>query len=135
MRKFGILVAMGLGVTICCGCGGKYRTHTVRGQVTLQDGTPLDNVEITFQSDDPPITATAVTDARGNYALGTVREDDGAPAGTYRVAVVETEDLSDPDTVTPPRIAPRYANLHSSGLEVTVPSRDGYDLTLDSPDR
>lgn len=135
MRKFGVLWATLLALMICCGCGGKYRTYTVHGQVALQDGTPLDNVEITFQSDDPPITATAVTDARGNYALGTVREGDGAPAGTYRVAVVEVEDLSDPDTVKPPRIAPRYANLHSSGLEVTVPSREGYDLTLDPPDR
>ncbi len=135
MQTFGKLSMVLLAILLGGGCGGKYSSHPVRGQVTLEDGTPLDNVQITFQCDDPALTATAVTDSDGYYALGTVEEGDGAPAGTYRVAVVEQDDLTDPDTVRPARVAPRYTSLQNSGLEITVPSNDGYDLKLAPPDR
>ncbi len=135
MRLHHSLAALAMVTIACCGCGGKYSTHSVKGQVALEDGVPLDDVQITFQCDDPAITATAVTDAQGYYALGTVEEGDGAPAGTYRVAIVEMEDLSNPDAVRPPRIANRYASLQGSGLTITVPSPEGYDLKLAGPER
>ncbi len=135
MRLHYSLAVFAVSTIACCGCGGKYSTYSVKGQVTLEDGAPLDDVQITFQCDDPAITATAVSDARGYYALGTIAEGDGAPAGTYRVAIVETEDLSNPDAVRPPRIARRYASLQDSGLMITVPSSDGYDLKLAGPER
>ena len=104
--------------------------------MTLQDGSPLSGVQVTFKCDDPKITATAVTDAEGNYELGTVEPGDGAPAGEYRVSVVELSDLEDPDNPKPPRIDRRYGHFKKSGLEFAVPTDDGdYDIRLDAAPR
>ena len=117
---------------LASGCGGKYDTHAVQGKVTLTDGTPLENVQVTFKCQQPPITATAITEADGNYSLGTVAPGDGAPAGQYRVSVVELSDYEDPDNPKPPRIDRRYGHFKRSGLEFTVPAEDNnYDIRLD----
>ncbi len=118
-----------------CGCGGKYDTYPVSGKVTLSDGTPVDGVQVTFECREPALTAVAVTDEQGNYSLGTVGAADGAPAGEYRVTVVELPNDKDPDHPPPPRIHGRYRGFSRSGLEFTVEAgNDTFDIRLDPPD-
>ncbi|MFH1922449.1 MAG: carboxypeptidase-like regulatory domain-containing protein [Planctomycetota bacterium] len=121
-------------VPVFCGCGGKHDTHRVTGKVALTDGTPLADVRVTFESQEAAISATAVTDEDGTYRLGTVKEGDGAPAGAYRVAVVELPG-DDPDHPSPPRIHRKYGSFKTSGLKFTVErGRNSYDIELNSPD-
>ena len=135
-QRFAHVTGSLLLAVLFAGCGGKYDLHSVCGTVTLQDGTPLDNVQVTFKSSDPPLTATATTDELGRYCLGTLEEGDGAPAGDYRVSVVDLATSADTDHPKPSRIARRYGVSGQSGLQVVVPSDDGnYDLQLERPER
>jgi len=119
---------------LLCGCGGKYDTCPVSGKVTLNDGTPVDGVQVTFECRQPALTAVAVTDQDGNYRLGTVEAGDGAPAGNYRVTVVELPDEKDPDNPPPPRIHGKYRSFTRSGLEFTVKKgRNTFEIQLDPP--
>jgi len=124
-------LALLLLLPILAGCGGKYTTYRVSGKVTLRDGTPLEGLSVVFQCQEPAITATGTTDAGGNYRLGTVEPGDGAPAGTYRVAVTEPQG-DDPENPQPPRIDPKYGSFQTSGLKFTVePGGNTFDIPLD----
>jgi hypothetical protein len=117
-----------------CGCGGKYDLNRVEGTVTLTDGTPGGPMlQMSFECDDPPLSAKAMTDASGHYGLGTLKKGDGAPAGHYRVGIVEGVVL-DPRAEKPPHIHPKYARFETSGLEFTVEKgRNTFDIQLDPP--
>jgi 5-hydroxyisourate hydrolase-like protein (transthyretin family) len=103
----------------CGGCGNKYHTLAVGGKVVFADGTPAAGVQVTFECQQPAVSATAVSDEQGNFRLGTLNEGDGAPAGKYRVALVEGES-DDVDHPPPRRIHSKYGNPETSGLEFTV---------------
>jgi hypothetical protein len=71
------------------GCG-QSNLVTVKGVVTL-DGKPVEGAFVKFV---PKQTtgatsheATAVTDASGNFSLGTLKDGDGAWRGVYKVCV------------------------------------------------
>jgi len=120
MPKLAILLVSGLFLSAaCCGCGNKYHTLPVGGKLLLGDGKPAADLQVTFECKDPAVSATAVTDEQGNFRLGTLSEGDGAPAGTYRVAIVEPEG-DDPDQPPVRRIHPKYGSPETSGLEFTV---------------
>ena len=119
-------------VVLVCGCGSGVRTYSVQGTVTAHDGTPLEGVQVIWQCADPPLTATAITDASGRYRLGTFGTADGAPAGEYQVALAEPQP-DDPDAPPPRRIAPRYGSFETSGLQFTVePRSNRFDIQLQS---
>ncbi len=116
---------------VVCGCGSRVRTYSVQGTVTAQDATPLEGVQVIWQCADPPLTATAITDASGRYRLGTFGTADGAPAGEYQVALSEPQP-DDPDARPPNRIDPRYSSFDTSGLRYTVePRSNRIDIQLE----
>ncbi len=118
-------------VVLVCGCGSGVKTYSVQGTVTAHDGTPLEGVQVIWQCADPPLTATAITDASGRYRLGTVRSGDGAPAGEYQVALAEPQP-DDPDAPLPQRIPRRYNGFATSGLRFTVePRSNRFDIQLE----
>lgn len=92
-----LLVAM-----LCVGCGEEepvvstVPTYPVRGTVLWQ-GQPLADAEIAFVPETstgaPP--ARAVSAADGSFVLSTYKQQDGAPAGAYRVVVVRYEKVAD----------------------------------------
>jgi len=113
------------------GCGAKLKTYPVEGTVTAHDGTPLEGVQVVWRCTDPPLSATAVTDASGRYRLGTLRPGDGAPAGEYELTLAEPQ-AEDPDAPLPERIDPRYNNFATSGLRFTVePGSNRFDIELE----
>jgi hypothetical protein len=130
VRLAGTLLPLVLAALVC-GCGGKYKTYGVTGRVTLPDGSPVEGVQVVFESADPPVTALGVTDGQGRYELGTVRPGDGAPAGDYRVAVVEPEG-TDPENPRPAVIDPRYGSFQTSNLTFTVgPDSREFDIQVE----
>ena len=81
-------------------------------------------------------TAVGMTDASGNFVLGTNKPGDGAAVGSYKVSVAfagPPQDDSnqaqapapDPDTVIPKpafEIPAKYIDANMSGITVDVPS-------------
>ncbi|MDZ7619099.1 MAG: carboxypeptidase-like regulatory domain-containing protein [Patescibacteria group bacterium] len=116
---------------VLCGCGGDLKTYSVQGTVTGHDGKPLEGAQLVWQCADPPLSATAVTDASGRYRLGTLAAADGAPAGEYEIAITEPQS-DDPDAPPPNRIHPHYARFETSGLRFTVePRSNRFDIQLE----
>ena len=127
-RRAGICPLVAAACLLAAGCSG-HKTYPVEGTATLADGTPLGGLRVTLISDQPPVSATGVTDDRGHFVLGTLKVSDGAPAGTYRVVVSEA---AKSDLPPPPRTHARYARPETSGLEFTVkPERNELVLKLD----
>jgi hypothetical protein len=78
-----------------CGCGSTYKLAPVSGKVTM-DGKPLPKVVVTFapmgtkENMDVGPTASAVTDAGGQYALKLDAGKPGAVVGKCRVYINTT---------------------------------------------
>lgn len=103
---------------VAAGCSeGRYPVH---GKVTREDGEPVKESMVVFESVDrqPNITARGDVDANGEFALGTTSPGDGAPAGKYRVKV--TPLMSNPDEPPQTPFDPRFTDFNSSGLEFEV---------------
>jgi hypothetical protein len=116
------------------GCGGKYATHAVEGTLTDSAGKPLSDVLVICERTVEPMVARGITDERGRFRLGTLRPDDGAPLGTYRVALSQ-QSLADADLPVPRRFASRYESPETSGINFeVVPGRNRFDLKLEPPD-
>jgi hypothetical protein len=114
-----ILSLLPLGVA---GCGGDL--HSVRGNVTLDDGTPLTSGMVVFESKDmqPTVTARGEIQPDGSYRLGTRKLGDGAPAGAYRVLIVPPPPDDPRDRFVKPPFDERYTDFRTSGLEFVVQS-------------
>lgn len=112
-----VILIVGLSVA-AVGCSeGRYPVH---GTVTREDGAPVKESMVVFESMDrqPNITARADVGANGEFELGTGAPGDGAPAGKYRVKV--TQLVSNPDE--PPQVTfdPSFSDFNTSGLEFEV---------------
>jgi hypothetical protein len=103
--------------------------------VVMFEGTPLEGASVTFS----PVTGThgasGRTDAEGRFSLTTFDQDDGAPAGQYRVSVTKSEskvtlDPRDPENLPPLKaeqihlIPQKYSAPETSGLEAEVRDAD-----------
>jgi hypothetical protein len=100
------------------GCGdGRYPVH---GTVTRDDGVPIKEAMVVFESLDrqPNITARGDVDANGEFELGTGAPGDGAPAGHYRAKI--TQLMSNPDEPPQATFDPRFGDFGTSGLEFEV---------------
>jgi hypothetical protein len=114
------IVAIGSLLFAAVGCGP--RLHPVRGTVTYDDGKPVTEGLVVFESSDqePASMARGEIRADGSYELGTYRPGDGAKAGKYRVLVAPKSDPNAVDKPKPPPFDPRFADFSTSGLEVEV---------------
>lgn len=132
-KSLSIVVVMLL--VACGGCGGKYKTYKVTGQVTLRDGTPVSGVRVTFDRSDHKMSATARTDTEGRFELTTLDTDDGAPTGTYDVMITVPQ-MRDPDKPTPTLFHPKYSDPRTSGLRFEVGEQsEHFEIVLDPPPR
>jgi hypothetical protein len=93
MKKMAVraLICTQLGLLLLAGCSSdsKPPTFPVSGTVTL-DGKAVEGASILFLSaENPDHSATARSDASGNYQLGTFEAGDGAVEGTYKIKVTK----------------------------------------------
>lgn len=112
------------------GCGGDGLAQ-VSGVVTLPDGSTKEGVFVSFSDPDKQRGASGVTDAAGKYQLTTNTPGDGAPPGTYRIAVTQPGP-ADSSQLEGPRLFPkRYESAQSSGLSFEVkPGKNSFDIQL-----
>jgi hypothetical protein len=102
------------------GCGD--RLYSVRGTVTLDDGTPVTKGMIICERFEggPAVSAQGAIQPDGTFRLGTTKPGDGLPVGKYRV-LINAMDLSDlPDDKKDIPFDSKYLSFQSSGLELEV---------------
>lgn len=125
------------------GCGGSPTTYPVAGVVQFEDGAPVPYGTVEFRNRNTGAIARGKLDQRGQFVLGTFSQADGAPAGSYKVIVVQhilpdqklspiaaakhpVEDGHDHDEADHEHgpdvwlVAPSFASYDSSGLAAEV---------------
>ena len=130
------------------GCGSGYQTGDieavvpVNGTLTFQ-GKPLENYQVVFMPLDGRRVATGVTDANGNFKMGTNTAGDGAPPGKCEVAVQFAPPdmgqpgneviIDNPAKLPKPKvkIPTKYGDPKKSGITQEVPSSGLKDLKID----
>jgi hypothetical protein len=133
------VVAMGLScVVFASSCGrskipeiqGKLPVFPVKGKLLL-DGKPLPNANLVFHPTTPlPKDASQMlprgrTNEEGAFALTTYSDNDGAPAGTYRVTVSYRGTHQNQRTNEEPELMPpAYRNPRASMLTAEVQEGD-----------
>ena len=130
MRPYFCLTLTCLAVFCSFGCGDHVR---LRGKVTFSDTQePLTAGEIHFST--PTFLARATIQPDGTYAVGSQKETDGLPPGTYAIsianAVEERRSITDQPMIGARGLAqavpekllidPKYKRKETSGLSVTV---------------
>jgi hypothetical protein len=122
-----------LAAVAAAGCGGP-RTLPVSGSVRLADGSPVAGATVVFESSQLRLSPSGTTDAAGRFTLTAFERDDGAPAGTYAIAVHPPLAADSSQEQPPSPFADRYLSATTSGLSFTV-SADAApcDLVLDGP--
>ncbi|MDR1924176.1 MAG: hypothetical protein LBQ66_07365 [Planctomycetaceae bacterium] len=105
------------------------------GKVTFTDGTPLTVGEIYFETD--IFLAHATIKADGTFTVGSLKESDGLPRGTYRVSIVGAfRQLDGVDETGMPLqellIDDKYTSGATSNLTCTVPTENGkFNITVE----
>ena len=130
-----------LGVCAClaigCGDSGRLPTYEARGTVVFPDGHPLEGGTIIFESTDHPVSPRSIILKDGSFELHTYEIGDGAPAGSYRVAIRPSSQTQyDRDERRPPPIIPgKYEDFEKSGLEYTVEAKEPneFNITVERP--
>ena len=130
MQYFVRLFVVCLIIPLIIGCGDNV---SLRGKVTFSDThEPLTCGEIQFST--ATFLARATIQPDGTYSVGSLKQEDGLPSGTYGVAIVnavaEKWSITDRPEVgsrglgqSKPEqllIDPKYKNKATSGLTVTV---------------
>jgi hypothetical protein len=134
VRRLGGLAATLL-ILLLGGCGSGI--YPVEGQVVWKDGssaTELAGSNVIFEGPETSAVGSIRPDA--TFRLTTNQPDDGAPAGDYKVLVIEVGRKSlpggDGSMLAPGVIDSRYADPSTSGLTATVkPGTNQVTLTVE----
>jgi len=106
------------------GCGG-VTPVAVKGIVKL-DGKPLAGATVTFMATDGAIRpATGYTDQEGAFSLTSLKNDDGAFPGEYRVLVTKMQAIEQPpdaDAADPDAGLKHYQRLKSQKRTSLLPN-------------
>lgn len=124
-----VLLILGMG-----GCGPS--NMNIHGKVTFADGQPLKKGIVCFESD--KVFARGEIDTEGNYTLGSLKENDGLPAGTYRVYINGAHASEGIDAngmpIEKPLISSKYASVTETDLSCTVDKNTNrFDIVVEKP--
>jgi hypothetical protein len=131
---------LALGLFALAGCGEPRVSMSdpvpVSGSLKTADGKPVSNVRVMLLTVNTQAGANGITDAAGNFKLGTYDNKEGAIPGKYRVQLTpilkgdkaETEKSFATLKTLPPRFAAEDTPLEvevASGktLEIVLPAR------------
>jgi len=122
-------------VGLTSGCAERPpTTYPTVVTITYPDNKPVVGAQVALRSDDGKSNARGTTDSDGSCRLSTFEPEDGAVLGHHTVIVARPPLRGDPDVpYTGPKIADKFANLATSGLEVTVTedaSKNSFPLTI-----
>lgn len=130
--KLSLPLAVVAAAVLGCNTDQPPATYKVSGLVEY-GGTPVSGATVTFHPVDNDLrTAVAKTDEKGAFQLTTVKENDGAMPGKYRITVTKLVIEGDTgpassDIAAPPRkvtvkseLPEKFGSPETSGLEGTV---------------
>jgi len=130
-NAIGLLVLVG--IVAANGCSdGRISRYPVAGTVLI-DGQPAEGVLVFFCPINPSpelehLRPAGKTDASGEFNLTTIEEDDGAPAGQYKVLAKWPKPMPVVDDgrdgrgtpLGPDRLKNKYYNLDTTPLTATI---------------
>lgn len=128
------LICTQLSLLLLAGCSSDDRpaTYPVTGVVTL-DGKAVEGASITFVSAaDINLSASARSDAAGNYTLGTFAAGDGAVEGMFKIRV--TKFASGPEVTPYDTASTEVVKTEDlSGEEAAAAISEGYGQSYQGP--
>jgi len=120
------------------GCSGNVK---VTGTVTFEDGYPLTEGRVCFQTE--TFLADGPLKADGTYTLGGEKENSGIPTGTYQVYITGATTTPELLQAAPgktgvfsppvPLIHQKFTDKSTSGLTCEVKGRTVFDITVTPP--
>ncbi|MCL2622820.1 MAG: hypothetical protein FWD31_04050 [Planctomycetaceae bacterium] len=139
-----VFVATVLGVA-ALGCGNNYQ---LKGKITYEDGTPIPVGMVHFDSGTSLSRGRIQSD--GSYTVGTLKNTDGIPKGTYKVYITGAEVAMETDTRVQrmdamgnpmPTMAGyrqlvdrQYMNASTTPITCVVPvEKNRFDFTVEPP--
>lgn len=141
LRTFVLLASLSL----LAGCGSdgpkppeKLPTVPVTGTITL-NGKPLAETSISLHHAEGKVAPRGLSDKSGNFSISTYGNNDGAPAGTYKVTAAKSmvKEIS-PGVLAPPPpggfksdIPAKYENLDSTTIQVEIQANQKNELKID----
>lgn len=129
MRTWLLFAALVLLVFPSC---GRSDRHRVSGRVHFPDGTPLTSGRVAVDFGDGR-SARGRIDRDGTFRMGTLKDRDGMRAGTWQVAILDSDVLDFATGATVRRIDPRFEDPRTSGLSFEVPKQMAWDITVEPP--
>lgn len=112
------------------GCGPNQK---LTGKVTFPDGEPLTTGTVIFTK--PGFISRSFIHPDGSFKVGTVKEGDGIPPGTYKVYIIQALAPVDPDDpesdAMKPLIDEKFASEDMTPLEITIPGEKSFDITVE----
>ncbi|MDR0871634.1 MAG: hypothetical protein LBN39_12665 [Planctomycetaceae bacterium] len=132
MKKTIHLLTLFACLFLLTGCSEKVG---LSGKVTYSDdGSPLETGQVCFTTD--TYFSRGNIKENGVYTLGSDKETDGLPPGTYRVyvayAAVENGVDKNGDAILVPLIDQKFADGKTSGITLTVDaSTKNFDFKVD----
>lgn len=119
------------------GCGDDGATDgqavfPVSGNVKMS-GSPLADATVAFVGDGEQPTATATTDADGNYELTTYESGDGAAEGNYKVVISKSPPVAASKQTESGGHAPESTTGHSAKPKSTELLPKQYTSSDDTP--
>ncbi|WP_040351803.1 hypothetical protein [Blastopirellula marina] len=140
LQRFKVVFAALLAIPLVgsLGCGGRA-TDQVTGTVHFADGSPLTaGTLMLYGGEDPTVQPRGLIKSDGTFELTTFGNEDGAPRGTYRVAIVNAKSAPPADWGERPfnrqlLIHSKYEKPETSGLEFKIPDNTHWDITVEKP--
>jgi hypothetical protein len=157
MKKFALAFVAALCCAFVgtgCGSKGLEGLVPVEGVVTLNgeavEGATVMFAPKTYDPSRPKGSAQAVTDASGKFKMSTLHPGDGVFPGDYYVAVTkdrveggmsleevkrrrenpDADDEPTPEQTLIRELPDKYADINSSGLDLTIPAEGNKKLEL-----
>lgn len=123
------LLTLALLAVTSIGCGGKSELQPVKGKVVYNDGQPVAGGSITFNNSEKQLSASGDIASDGTFALK-FGDQQGAPAGTYKVVVIGGSDTYG----APPTVAAIYGDpVHTPLTQSIAEGQTDLTITVERP--
>ena len=148
MRRYLSLVF--IGAVLGMSASGCSKNFSLTGKVTYEDGTPITAGMLNFESDSSLSRAKIQPD--GTYVVGTLKEADGIPKGSYKIYITGAEVAIETDSSRIPQrfdamgnpvptmaayrklVHPKYMTTSQSPLSCEVPAKNNrFDFIVEPP--
>ncbi len=136
MKKYVFSLVL-LAVVLCLGCSKNLK---VSGKVTFSDGSPVTFGTVAFVTD--TFYGSGAISSDGTYVMGSTKERDGLPPGTYKVYIENSEEITTvpgatekdpPKTTSKERIAKKFTRPTETPLSCEVKGATVYNITVEKP--